>query len=186
MKSYENASLNKIIKNADISKGTFYYHFQDKQALYTFLLETVHKTQLEFLNKRTEELAGDFEGKNIFERLKLQIQMGAEFAVTFPKYLRLTLMFMKEEENRENKKIFENVNSSRVKTIETGVEQMITKAIEEGDFNKRFSKDFIIKIMNHLFIHYSEIFDVEEYYEMPRYLEDVNNFVNFLKYGFGK
>ncbi len=38
---------------------------------------------------------------------------------------------------------------------------MIIKAIEEGDFNKRFSKDFIIKIINHLFIHYSEIFDVE-------------------------
>ena len=38
----------------------------------------------------------------------------------------------------------------------------------------------------HLSIHYSEIFDVEEYYEMPRYLEDVNNFVDFLKYGFGK
>ncbi len=48
--------------------------------------------------------------------------MGAEFAITSPKYLRLTLMFMKEEENKENKKIFENVNSSRVKTIETGVE----------------------------------------------------------------
>ena len=112
--------------------------------------------------------------------------MGAEFAITSPKYLRLTLMFMKEEENKENKKIFENVNSSRVKTIETGVEQMIIKAIEEGDFNKRFSKDFIIKIMNHLFIHYSEIFDVEKYYEMPRYSEDVNNLVDFLKYGSGK
>ena len=185
-KSYENASLNKIIKNAGISKGTFYYHFQDKQALYTFLLETVYKTELEFLNKRTEELAEDFEGKNIFERIKLQIQIGAEFSITFPKYLRLTLMSMKEEENKENKKIFENVNSFRVKTIETGVEQMITKAIEEGDLNERFSKDFIIKIMNHLFIHYSEIFDAEEYHETPRYLEDVNNFVDFLKYGFGK
>jgi len=185
-KSYENASLNKIIKNAGISKGTFYYHFQDKQALYTFLLETVYKTELGFSNKRTEELAEDFEGKDIFERLKLQIQIGAEFAITSPKYLKLTLMSMKEEENKENKKIFENVNSFRVKTIETGVEQMITKAIEEGDLNERFSKDFIIKIMNHLFIHYSEIFDVEEYYEMPRYLEDVNNFVDFLKCGFGK
>jgi len=185
-KSYENASLNKIIKNAGISKGTFYYHFQDKQALYTFLLETVYKTELEFLNKRMEELAEDFEGKNIFERIKLQIQIGAEFSITFPKYLRLTLMSMKEEENKENTKIFENVNSFRVKTIETGIEQMITKAIEEGDLNERFSKDFIIKIMNHLFIHYSEIFDVEAYYEMPRYLKDVNNFVDFLKYGFGK
>ena len=138
-KSYENASLNKIIKNAGISKGTFYYHFQDKQALYTFLLETVYKTELEFLNKRMEELAEDFEGKNIFEKLKLQIQIGAEFAITSPKYLKLTLMSMKEEENKENKKIFENANSFRVNTIKTGVEQMITKAIEEGDFNKKGS-----------------------------------------------
>jgi len=182
-KSYENASLNKIIKNAGISKGTFYYHFQDKQGLYAFLLETAYKTALEFSDKRMEELAQDFEGKDIFEKLKLQIQIGAEFAITFPKYLRLTLMSMKEEENKE---MFENVNSSRVKTIETEVEQMVTKAIKRGDFNERFSKNFIIKIMTHLSIHYSEIFDVEAYYEMPRYLKDVNNFVDFLKYGFGK
>jgi len=149
-------------------------------------VEAVYKTELEFVNKRMAELADDFEGKNIFERIKLHIQIGAEFAITFPKYLRLTLMSMKEEENKENKKIFENINSFRVKTIETGVEQMVTKAIEEGDFNERFSKDFIIKIMTHLFIHYSEIFDAEGYYEMPRYLEDVNNFADFLKYGFGK
>ncbi|WP_081882681.1 TetR/AcrR family transcriptional regulator [Methanobacterium sp. SMA-27] len=27
----QNASLNKIIKNASISKGKFYYHFEDKK-----------------------------------------------------------------------------------------------------------------------------------------------------------
>lgn len=37
--SYENASLNKIIKNAGISKGLFYYHFDDKKALYSFILK---------------------------------------------------------------------------------------------------------------------------------------------------
>jgi len=38
--SYKQASLNRIIKKAGISKGSFYFHFKDKKSLYlmNFLL----------------------------------------------------------------------------------------------------------------------------------------------------
>ena len=57
--SYQNVSLNKILKNAGISKGKFYYRFKDKKALYLFLQESAYKDQLEFQDKRMKELAGD-------------------------------------------------------------------------------------------------------------------------------
>ena len=65
---------------------------------------------------------------------------------------------------------------------------MITDAIEDGDFNDKFSKEFIMKIIEHLFINYSEIFSVDEDYdyEESKFLEQINNFVDFLKYGLGK
>jgi TetR/AcrR family transcriptional regulator len=186
MKSYENASLNKIIKNAGISKGTFYYHFQDKQALYIFLQESAYEAEMEFQNDRMNEVSEDFKGKDIFEMLKLTTKIGVEFAIAYPEYLKLIVMYMNEVENKENKKILEYINSFRKKTLETGIEIMINKAISDGDFNDRFSKDFIMKIMNHLFLHYTEIFPMEEYYEMPKFIDDINNFIEFLKYGFGK
>jgi len=36
---YENASTNQIVKTANISKGTLFYYFKDKKALYYYLLE---------------------------------------------------------------------------------------------------------------------------------------------------
>jgi len=185
-KSYENASLNTILKNAGVSKGTFYYHFQDKQALYIFILKLAHETECEFLNKRIKERADEFEGKDIFEKFKLQSQIGVEFALAFPKYLKLSMMFMKEEENEENKRIFQYVNDVHTNTTKVWVDEMITKAIEDGDFNDRFSKDFIMKTMNSLFLHFAEMFDVVEDYKKGKLLEDVDDLVDFLKYGFGK
>ena len=72
VKSYENASLNKIIKNAGVSKGTFYYHFEDKKALYIFLMEIAGGYQAEFINKHIEEQG--LKGKDIFEDLKQQFK----------------------------------------------------------------------------------------------------------------
>ena len=187
-KRYANASLNKIIKNAGISKGTFYYNFEDKQALYIFLHQLAYKTGIEFMNKRIEELEEDYCQKDIFEKIKLNTIISIDFARDFPKYLKLTTMFMKEEGNKENKEIFLYINSFRERTITTGLEKMITDAIKDGDFNDKFSKEFIMKIIEHLFINYSEIFSVDEDYdyEESKFLEQINNFVDFLKYGLGK
>lgn len=184
-KSYENASLNKIIKNAGISKGTFYYHFEDKKALYLFLQESAYKAEMEFQANRMKELAADHTQKDFFEKIKLSAQIGAESAAVFPKYTKLTIMFLKEGETEENKEIFEHVNNLRKRTIEAGVEKMITDAMEAGDLNDRFSKDFIMKIINHFFFHYTEIFGTEDY-EESKFLEDINDFVDFLKFGLGK
>ena len=185
-KRYANASLNKIIKNAGISKGTFYYNFEDKQALYIFLHQLAYKAGIEFMNRRIEELEEDYSQKDIFEKIKLSTIISIDFASDFPKYLKLTTMFMKEEGNKENKEIFEYINSFRERTITTGVEKMIADGIKDGDFNDKFSKEFIVKIIEHLFINFPEIFGMEDYdYEESKFLEQIDNFVDFLKYGLG-
>jgi len=49
---YEKASINQIIKEADISRGSFYQYFEDKEDLYFFLIETVVKnTSYNFLKE---------------------------------------------------------------------------------------------------------------------------------------
>ena len=89
--SYENSSLNKIIKNASISKGLFYYHFEDKKALYSFILETATGYQVEFINKNMREQ--ELKDKNIFEDLKLQFEISGKFAAANPKYYNLLRCF---------------------------------------------------------------------------------------------
>lgn len=181
-RSYQNASLNKIIKNAGISKGTFYYHFQDKKALYLSLLMAAGEIQVEFTNKLLSERAEDYKGKDIFDKFKLQFQIAGEFAASYPKYYRIITMVLKEKENeinRELKSLFES-------STEIWLDKMIKKAVKDEEFNKRFSNDFIKKIMRYLFINYIEIFSEEGDYELEKMLENVSNFADFLKYGFGR
>lgn len=181
-KSFEEASLNSIIKNAGISKGTFYYHFQDKQALYLFLLESSVKAKWEFMSNRMKEHAENYEEKDIFEKFKLQARLGAEFASAFPKYHRLSRMFTKEKGN----KIYEITKSVLGSQTETLLETMIIEAIESGDFRDGFSKDFIVKTVSYLFIHFDEVFNTEEDFETERMLKNLDNYVDFMKNGLGK
>lgn len=41
---YHDASINQIIKNAEISRGSFYQYFEDKDDLYFYIIENVTKS----------------------------------------------------------------------------------------------------------------------------------------------
>lgn len=177
LNSYENASLNNIIKTAGISKGTFYYNFEGKMELYLSMIEIAGRTQAEFINKHIRE--ENLEAKDIFEELKLQFEMSGKFAVAHPKYYRFIIMFVKEMEiNNDLKSVFSNSNDLLL-------DELIERAHKNGDFNNRFSNDFIKKIMQYLFTNYFGIFMEEEDYELDKMIENANNFVDFIKYGLG-
>ncbi|KPU43880.1 DNA-binding transcriptional repressor AcrR [Oxobacter pfennigii] len=181
-KNFEDASLNAVIKNAGISKGTFYYHFQDKQALYLFLLESSVKTKWEFVRNRTKDYSEDYDRMDIFEKFRLQAKIGAEFAAAFPKYHRLSKMLTKEK----GSKIYEIAKDALGDGAENLLEEMIVKAIENGDFKEEFSREFIVKTVSHLFVHFDEIFHTQEDFELKGMLKNLDNFVDFMKGGLAK
>ncbi|MBR0598300.1 TetR/AcrR family transcriptional regulator [Sinanaerobacter chloroacetimidivorans] len=183
VKSYEDASLNNIIKNAGISKGTFYYHFKDKQALYLTLLELAVEAKLEFLTRNIGKFSNNEEKRNFFDILKLQGRVGVEFAKTHPKYYRMGMMFTREKGN----KIYDVAKKLLGSNTEKVFEEMIEEAIERGDFKNNISKDFILRIITHLFVHYDEIFsyydDDGTAWDFDSMLDQFDHFVDFIQYG---
>lgn len=71
-KTYDEASLNRIIRKAGISKGTFYYHFADKQALYLDVLEHGVQAKWKFIHEASQNGAETQGSKDIFELFKLR------------------------------------------------------------------------------------------------------------------
>ncbi|MBK5211175.1 MAG: TetR/AcrR family transcriptional regulator [Coriobacteriia bacterium] len=52
---FEDASINHVIKNADISRGSFYQYFEDKKDLFFFLLKEILQERLNiFLDGQTD------------------------------------------------------------------------------------------------------------------------------------
>lgn len=181
LKNYENASLNTILKNAGISKGTFYYHFQDKEALYLYLLENANKAKWEFLDNYIKENSIDVEQKDIFEVFKIQAELGMKFATLFPKYHRLSLMFAHEKGSQ----IYEDIKDVLGLTTEAMMEEMVEKGIKNRDFDCKFSKDFLVKIMSFLFLNFDQIFSTEEDFKLENMVQNLKNYVDFMKNGLG-
>ncbi|MDF2948746.1 MAG: hypothetical protein K0R07_766 [Sedimentibacter sp.] len=180
MKKYEEASLNNIIKKARISKGTFYYHFKDKQDLYIYLLESSVKTKWEFINTHLKE---SVEVKNnIFEKFKLQARIGAEFAVTHPKFHNLSKLLSKEKGNE----IYEIAKRKLSGDSSNPLKKMIESAIEDGNFRDDIPNDFILKIISYMFSNFDEIFSDEEDLEISNILKNLDYYVDFIKNGLGK
>lgn len=177
IKKYEEASLNNIIKKANISKGTFYYHFEDKLDLYLYLLESSVKTKWEFINNRLKNIDGI---NDIFEKFKLQARIGAEFASAHPEYYNLSKMFLKEK----GKEIYEIAKRKLSGDSINPLKNMIETAIEEGNFRNDIPNEFIIKVLSFMFTNFDEIFYGEDL-DIDSVINNLDYYVDFIKNGIG-
>ncbi len=59
-KSFENCSVNSIIKKANISRGSFYTYFDDLEALFEYLLTSLREARLSYAKKIISDSKGDF------------------------------------------------------------------------------------------------------------------------------
>jgi AcrR family transcriptional regulator len=179
--SYGEASLNNIIKNAGISKGTFYYHFEDKQALYLSLIQGAVDAKIEFLERRLQDDVPD-DDMDLFETIKLQARFGIEFAIEKPKYYLLGMMFLKEKGN----KIYDTVMTMLGGTTDSYYDSLIEKAMRRGDFREGLSAPYIKRMLTYLLFHYDEIFDVKrEELDFDQMIANFNQMIDFIRHGLG-
>jgi AcrR family transcriptional regulator len=182
VKSYEDASLNNIIKNAGISKGTFYYHFRDKQDLYLNLLQMLIDTKMEFMQRRLRDYVHN-EDLNFFENIKLQASFAKELAKEKQRYYLLGMMFQREKGTA----IYETAMNMFGDTTEAYMDNMMNKAVERGDFREGVSLDFIKKTMAFLMYRSDEIIDVRRKdIDLDHILNEFDELIDFMQFGFGK
>jgi AcrR family transcriptional regulator len=182
MNSYEKASLNRIIKNAGISKGTFYYHFQDKEALYLALIRDLANAKIEFVGSRMRGYGGG-EELDLFENLKLQARSGIDFAREYPGYFLFGMMFYKEKGHR----IYETTMNMLGNTSEKYFEELVEKAMIRDDIKPGITEQFATKIITYLLTRYDELFETKDAaeFDFDRTLRDIDGLIDFIRYGIG-
>lgn len=76
--SFEEASINKIVMTAGISRGSFYMYFHDKEDLYLYLIKKQHKKIEKSFVQTLEENQGDLIQTyiEIFEKIVTHIDKG--------------------------------------------------------------------------------------------------------------
>ena len=66
-KPYEKVSISQIVSRAKIAKGSFYQYFEDKEDLYTYLIDMIGKEKIKFMEKDFDKI----EDMDFFEFMRL-------------------------------------------------------------------------------------------------------------------
>jgi TetR/AcrR family transcriptional regulator len=88
---YQRASLNTIVKDASISKGSLYQYFQNKEALFNYIFE-----QFVLLVKRSVQGAADNSSHDFFAKVRQVFWAGIHFVDYYPEYFQVYLKVLFE------------------------------------------------------------------------------------------
>lgn len=83
--SFNEASTNRIIKEAEIPKGSLYQYFRDKKDLYLYLIEISTQKKLEFLQNQAQIMSFD----DFFEGFNTLMLVGTQFSIAHPQLSKL-------------------------------------------------------------------------------------------------
>lgn len=170
---YDQASINTILTNAGMSKGQFYYHFKNKEALYFALIEILIQRKQAFLAgvMRPEDF-----NRDIFTILKTQIQHGVEFARANPEIQAFSESFLREKGNPIYKTVMERFNFE----ASGAFDQLIEIAFHKGEFREEFPLSFLQKTIGYLFTHVTDLTDLSD---TGNAHENLDRLVDFMKTG---
>ncbi len=175
--SFDQASLNRIIKNAGVSKGSFYYHFQNKEDLYRHLLKESVEAKWTFIHHYSAENQLDFEAMDIFDKFMFQARAGILFADEYPRFNGLASMFAKEKGTEIYDKVIEDLGGDS----DLMLRDMILDAYKKGQLDTGFEIEFIEIMISKLFGKFDEFFGLEE--NLDDRLKHLETFVRFMKVG---
>jgi AcrR family transcriptional regulator len=177
-KGYENASLNNILKEAGISKGTFYYHFKNKEDLYIYLCHMLTQEKMDFFNKYIEP---DVFNRDIFTIIKVMIKAGIEFAYHKPEIARFANSFIKDINSPYLDKIKDKLDLN-LKNSDY-LNALIDRAYERGEIREDLPRKFVKDILSYLLLY---LWEVSAVADKKEYLEEANYLVDFMKKGLAK
>lgn len=165
---YEKTTIDGILKEANISKGLFYHHFQNKKDLFLHLYQVAAKEVI----KQTKMLMTQNEKKDFFdfvkEYMKIQFMYGKEYPYC--------MLFLKKAEE-ENTEIYSEIQKIMKQTISQR-HQMIMQELDYRRLKKEILPEQAIQIVlwvsmgfTNQILKEQETLNMEEYQKYCTYLE---------------
>jgi AcrR family transcriptional regulator len=120
---FKQASVNRIVKETGIAKGSLYQYFAGKEALYLHVF-----TDFIELVKQTVKANEPTDAGDVFSRIRFVIQAGLRFIRTHPEYFRLYTRLLSEEEGPWRAELLAQVRFFPIEYFEP----LIRKGQDEG------------------------------------------------------
>ncbi|HXF84385.1 MAG TPA: TetR/AcrR family transcriptional regulator [Anaerolineales bacterium] len=134
----ENASINRIVANSGIAKGSFYQYFEDKQDVFRYLLDMLEKEKLEYFKEKHPPSMN----MDTFQYFRWMIKTGMEFNSAYPRLVQAISRVMLTDGLYYGK----NFADVRERT-RRGLHEIIAQAIARGEMDPSVDMDLAVMIM---------------------------------------
>ena len=175
---YEQASINRIVANAGIAKGSFYQYFEDKKDLFLYVMGLIAEEKINYLSpviQNPEEL-------DLFTLIREMFLSGVQFALARPKYAAIGNKLMADKQAP----IYREIQAEGRPMSIAFFEPMIKQAIARGEIRADIDIEmlnYIIASMNVSLVEYCSEKYPDTLYDAVA--DTVDAFMDFLRNGIG-
>ncbi len=179
---FDNASINRIVAQCHIAKGSFYQYFDDKKDLFNHLMTRISEEKLNYISPvMLNPQAHDF-----FTLLREMYRSGLDFARQNPKAALIGNQVYKNQEHHVHKEIFKGGKDAG----KAFYDQLIALAVSRGEIRSDIDKEFVAHILMSL-----NVATFEYYFEVIKgadfntgavdddVMDTVNLSIDFIKNG---
>jgi AcrR family transcriptional regulator len=174
---YDASSINRIVEESGIAKGSFYQYFEDKKDLYKHIMQII-------IQKKTEHLSPTLMnpfGLDIFSLLKEMYVSGLRFALSNPDLLEISNKLLSDSNHELYKEILED---NKAKSDYFFL-QMLNQSVERGEIRKELDLEMVAYLLTSLNISLSDYYMQKS--GSKKYSEDmlemVDRFIEIIKLG---
>ncbi|GAB6109909.1 TetR/AcrR family transcriptional regulator [Fusibacter bizertensis] len=175
-KSFNEASLNEILKKVKINKGSFYYKFYDKRDLYLSMIHKIGIDKLAFFNNNAVKAPNE---QDFFDQIKTIIVLSLEYAQHESRYNLFWRKYLSENDDLKG-----NVKAAFPEFGVDYLQQLVDNAIANQQISNQYNRDFVYSIAALFLNNFDQLIKVDMTHNEILLLADKCS--DFLKNGFYK
>lgn len=176
---FKQASVNRIVKNAGIAKGSFYQYFKDKKDLYKYLIDEIYKKKITYL---TPTMKNPYD-MNFFDLLRDIYASGLKFAKDNPQLAKIGYHMLRDSGQEVFNEVIDEKKGEGIQIYKQILELGIKRGDIRSDINLDMSAYFLFQLGNSLSNDFMEFFDTGEENQVFNLVEGM---IEMLKSGIGK
>lgn len=174
LRSYEEANISNIIKDAKIPRGSFYQYFEDKLDLYRYIFDYIKDKKIEFLS---DEL-NNVDDLPFLEIFRLLYQQGVKFSYAYPLFVQIGMHMINLKDDMYNELVGNGLKLAKQYYVRY-LEADKLKGRVRNDIDSNVFADIVIQLTTNIII---EGFSKEKI-DLDLVISKVDNLINIFKKG---
>ncbi|RAK07519.1 TetR family transcriptional regulator [Halanaerobium saccharolyticum] len=169
---YLKTSINRIIEQADISKGSFYQYFNNKKDLYKYIIGQASDIKIEFVRRKLQ----DYQKLDFFELLRKVFIARIQFKREYPLFSEIGDQLLNSNNESLKKEVYSDNRPRGNQLFEQLLEEAVKKEEVDPEIDIKFTAfmltDFLISIVNYFFENHdpNNLDEIMEYVDKMIYI----------------